>query len=87
MAAYLASLLVQVWDKLVLGPVHRALLSPHGDEGDASFRVVGVNELAEGLAPLIVLTPKRRYTRNTRNTRNRQQRDKRDGTRVSDHIE
>lgn len=58
-AAYLASLLVQVRDKLVLGPVHRALLSPHGDERDASFRVVGVNELAEGLAPLVVLTPKK----------------------------
>lgn len=54
-AEYLASLLVQVGDELILGPVHRPLLSPHCDEGDASLRVVGVHELTEGLAPLLVL--------------------------------
>lgn len=54
----LAALLVQVRDELVLGPVHRSRLSPHGDERDAALSVVGVHELPEGLAPLLVLAKK-----------------------------
>lgn len=52
---YLASLLVQLRNELVLRPIHRPALSSHGDERDAALRVVGVNELAEGLASLLVL--------------------------------
>lgn len=54
--AYLAPLFVQLGDELILRPVHGALLSSHGDEGDASLRVVRVHELAEGLQSLLVLS-------------------------------
>lgn len=58
-ATHLAALLVQVGDELVLGPVHGSRLSPHGDERDSPLGVVGVHELPEGLAPLLVLQKKK----------------------------
>lgn len=66
---HLAAFLVEVWDELVLGPVHGALLSPHGDERDAALGVIGVHELTESLPSLLVLNFEESVVNATRSRR------------------